>query len=140
MGFVEALRGGATPVIAELKRRGADGHDLFGGRPVGQVVAEYERAGAPCLSVVTGRWFGGTPDLLDDVTRYTELPVLLKDFITRDSQLEWARRHGASAVLLTAALLTSQVLRKLVRQALRHGLTPFVEVASETEIAALGDA
>jgi indole-3-glycerol phosphate synthase len=135
--FLQALLSARRPVIMEVKRQDADGNDLLGGRAVTDVVAGYEAAGAPCLSVVTGRWFGGTPDLLRDVTTRTDLPVLQKDFITRPGQLADARDLGASAVLLTAGLLPRAALPKLVDATLALGLTPFVEVATEAEVDAV---
>lgn len=133
-GFIEALLAARRPVIMELKPRDAAGQDLFGDRSAARLVADYQDAGAPCLSVVTGQWFGGTPDLLREVVAATELPVLQKDFITRRSQLQEARESGASAVLLTAALLPRATLGRLVDLGLRLGLTPFVEVTTEEEI------
>lgn len=131
--FIEALLSARRPVVMELKRQDAAGRDLFAGRSVEDLVAAYEDAGAPCLSVVTGHWFGGTRALLREVARATELPVLQKDFLTRRSQLEQAREDGASAVLLTAALLPRSTLGNLVGHAVRLGLTPFVEVSTEAE-------
>ncbi|GGT58271.1 indole-3-glycerol-phosphate synthase [Streptomyces kurssanovii] len=132
--FIEALLGAERPLVMEVKRRDAHGIDLMSGRTPADIVAGYEAAGAPCISVVTGRWFGGTPDLLRDVARLTELPLLQKDFITRRDQLETARTLGASAVLLTAALLPASSMRSLVTAALRTGLTPFVEITGEAEL------
>ncbi|MFD5436803.1 indole-3-glycerol-phosphate synthase [Kitasatospora sp. NPDC127067] len=132
--FIEALLDARRPVIMELKRQDAAGNDLFGDRSATRLVADYRAVGAPCLSVVTGRWFGGTPDLLREVVEATDLPVLQKDFITRRSQLHQARESGASAVLLTAALLPRATLGHLVDLGLRLGLTPFVEVTTEEEI------
>jgi indole-3-glycerol phosphate synthase len=132
--FADSLRTARRPLIMEVKCRDAHGTDLLGGRGVADVVRRYEEAGAPCLSVVTGRWFGGTPDLLREVVRYTDRPVLQKDFITRRAQLDQARQLGASAVLLTAALLPRTSLRTLVTAAGEAGLTPFVEVTGEADI------
>ncbi|MER7847082.1 indole-3-glycerol-phosphate synthase [Kitasatospora sp. NPDC096077] len=132
--FIEALLDARRPVIMELKRQDSTGHDLFGGRSAARLVADYRDVDAPCLSVVTGRWFGGTPELLREVMEATDLPVLQKDFITRRSQLHQARENGVSAVLLTAALLPRATLGHLVELGLRLGLTPFVEVTTEEEI------
>ncbi|MGW7583518.1 indole-3-glycerol-phosphate synthase [Kitasatospora sp. NPDC054768] len=132
--FIEALLDARRPVIMELKRQDSAGNDLFGDRSAARLVSDYRDVGAPCLSVVTGRWFGGTPDLLREVVEATDLPVLQKDFITRRSQLHQARESGASAVLLTAALLPRATLGHLVDLGLRLGLTPFVEVTTEEEI------
>lgn len=135
--FLSALLAAPRPVIMEVKRSDADGNDLLGGRSVASVVADYEAAGAPCLSVVTGRWFGGDAALLRSVVAMTGLPVLQKDFLTRPAQLASARDLGASAVLLTAGLLPRDVLPKLVDRALALDLTPFVEVTTEDEVASV---
>jgi indole-3-glycerol phosphate synthase len=132
--FAEALLDATRPLIMEVKRRDAHGGDLIGGRSLAQVVAEYEAAQAPCLSVVTGKWFGGTPEMLREVAALTDKPVLQKDFITRRDQVATARRLGASAVLLTAGLLPRSSLGPLIDAAASAGLTPFVEVTTEAEI------
>jgi len=137
MRFLEALLAAERPVVMEVKRKDAHGNDLLGERTIAELVADYVDAGAPCLSVVTGRWFGGTEDTLREVAGLTDLPLLQKDFLTRQSQLVKSRDMGASAVLLTAALLPASALAKLVEQALRLGLVPFVEVTTEAEIAAV---
>lgn len=133
--FSHALTSARRPVIMEVKRQDADGNDLLGSRSVAETVARYERAGAPCISVVTGHWFGGTEDLLAEVARLTDLPLLRKDFVTSRSQLVRTRELGASAVLLTAKLLPAGVLARLAGHALELGLTPFVEIADEAEAA-----
>ncbi|GHF86398.1 indole-3-glycerol-phosphate synthase [Kitasatospora xanthocidica] len=133
-GFANALLGARRPLVMEVKLRDPHGGDLLAGRTVTDLVTRYEQAGAPCLSVVTGRWFGGTTRLLRDVTAATTLPVLQKDFLTRPAQLEAAHAMGASAVLLTAALLPATSLTRLVTCALSLGLTPFVEITHEREL------
>ncbi|MGQ0776801.1 MAG: hypothetical protein ACT4NY_20685 [Pseudonocardiales bacterium] len=135
--FIESLLAADRPLIMEIKRCDADGNDLLGGRSIADVVVGFEAAGAPCLSVVTGRWFGGTEAMLREVAELTELPVLQKDFITRRDQLHTAARLGASAVLFTAALLPYSSLKNLIAAGLSVGLTPFVEVTSEAEIEAV---
>ncbi|MEV6419355.1 indole-3-glycerol-phosphate synthase [Streptomyces sp. NPDC051662] len=132
--FLEALLAAGRPLVMEIKRRDAHGYDLLGGRTPAAIVESYEAAGAPCISVVTGRWFGGTTDLLRDVAALTDLPLLQKDFITRKDQLSAARELGASAVLLTAALLPRSSMRTLITASLTLGLTPFVEVTEESEL------
>lgn len=135
--FAAALRRAPRPMIMEVKCRDADGRELLGGRTVAEVVAGYEAAGAPCVSVVTGRWFGGTERLLAEVASLTSLPLLRKDFVTSRGQLRRSRELGASAVLLTARLLAAGTLERLTGQALELGLTPFVEVAGVAEAAAV---
>ena len=132
--FLDALLRAQVPLVAEVKRRDAEGRDLLGGRSVPDVVAGHLDLGVTCLSVVTGRWFGGTPAMLREVVETSGVPVLQKDFLTRRSQLDAAARDGAAAVLLTAQLLPTAALATLVDHALELGLTPFVEVVSSTEV------
>lgn len=135
--FSDALLSAHRPVVMELKRRGADGQDLFGGRSVRAIVAEYERLGAPCISVVTGTWFGGDDELLREVARLTDRPILKKDFVTREAQVAEAKEMGVAALLLTAELLPASALGRLVIACLRHGVEPFVEITRADQLAAI---
>jgi indole-3-glycerol phosphate synthase len=132
--FTEALLAARVPIIMEVKRSDGEGSELIGDRAVAEIVAQYEAAGAPCLSVVTGRWFGGSDAMLAEVAALTEKPLLKKDFITREKQIVAAKEMGASAVLLTAKILPSKAFQHLIELSLEHGLTPFVEVVDQTEL------
>ena len=132
--FIDALLGSPLPVITEVKRRDGHGAELMGDRTIPEVVEAYVAAGAPCISVVTGRWFGGEDQMLRDVVALTDRPLLKKDFITRESQIVAAREMGASAILLTAKILPQSSLPKVIELTLGQGLTPFVEVADRDEL------
>lgn len=126
----------APPVIAEIKRTDPAGRDLTAGRAPVEIAADYARRGARCLSVVTGRWFGGTTALLADVAQQAPgLPILRKDFITTERALAESRALGASAVLLTARLLPGARLARMVEAAHAAGLAPFIEIAAEADLA-----
>ncbi|WP_035775558.1 indole-3-glycerol-phosphate synthase [Arthrobacter sp. H5] len=133
MRFIESLLGARVPLIMEVKRQSADGVDLLAGRTAAEAVALYSELDAPCISVVTGRWFGGDEPLLHEVLSLTDKPVLQKDFITRVEQVRRAADSGVSAVLLTALLLPVSGLVKLVETSLSLGVTPFVEVVNAAE-------
>jgi indole-3-glycerol phosphate synthase len=133
--FTDALLGSPLPLIMEVKRRDANEVELMGERTVAEIVADYAAAGAPCISVVTGRWFGGTDEMLEEAATATELPLLKKDFITREKQVAAAKEMGASAVLLTARIMPASAFQKMIETILRYELTPFVEVADHDEIA-----
>jgi indole-3-glycerol phosphate synthase len=132
--FVDALLSARLPVIMEVKRRDADGVELLGDRTIPEIVSDYIGAGAPCISVVTGRWFGGDDEMLSEVAKLTDVPILKKDFIVRESQIAGAKTMGASAILLTARILPRSTFQSLIETTLRHGLTPFVEVADQQEL------
>jgi indole-3-glycerol phosphate synthase len=137
--FVAALHAardaGRLPVIAEIKPSSPLGEDLLRGRSPESVAAQYVAGGAACLSVVTGARFGGSLDLLVRVAARTTLPVLRKDLIARPDDVAHSRDAGAQAVLLTAGLLAPRRLAALVAHARTLGVTPFVEVTTEPELA-----
>jgi indole-3-glycerol phosphate synthase len=135
--FLTNLLSSPVPVIMEIKNRGGHAEDLLRQRSLSEIVSTYHSVGAPCLSVVTGRWFGGSDAMLQDIARLTSLPLLKKDFITREGQICEAKEMGASAVLLTARILPRSALRRLIASALRQGMTPFVEAVSEQELEAV---
>jgi indole-3-glycerol phosphate synthase len=118
----------------EVKRSDGEGAELMGERTIAEIVSQYVAVGAPCLSVVTGRWFGGNDDMLREVAGLTDRPLLKKDFITREKQIVAAKEMGASAVLLTAKILPAKTFQHLTEIALNHGLTPFVEIVDQAEL------
>jgi indole-3-glycerol phosphate synthase len=72
--------------------------------------------------------------MLEEVASLTDLPLLKKDFITREKQIVAAKQMGASAVLLTAKILPAKTFQHLIELALEHGLTPFVEIVDQAEL------
>ena len=132
--FIESLLAGRLPIIMEVKRQDGEGAELMGERTIPEIVEQYVAAEAPCISVVTGRWFGGNDEMLREVEGLTDLPLLKKDFITRERQIVAARDMGASAVLLTAKILPAKTFQHLIELALEHGLTPFVEIVDQAEL------
>jgi indole-3-glycerol phosphate synthase len=130
-------KSGSIPIIAEIKARTPRSGDLLKKRTITSIACSYYKGGAACLSVVTGKWFGGSNAMLRELAHATSLPILRKDFITNRRQIEQSKIDGASAVLLTKKLLTPNHLNNLVTFTLSVGLTPFVEVSDQNEIRGL---
>lgn len=127
---------GQLAVLAEVKLRRHDGLDLLRNRRVGDIAVSYARGGASAISVVTGKWFGGSIELLDAIAeREIGLPILRKDFIRNEKALRESKDRGASAVLLTRQILDADRFADLVAAALDLGVEPFVEVATADELA-----
>ncbi|WP_299963949.1 hypothetical protein [uncultured Roseobacter sp.] len=131
--FHRALDEAAAPLIAEIKPSSPKVGALLATRTVDQIARDYARAGAPCLSVTTGRWHQGSLEMIAQM-QGAGLPILRKDFITSTAALEASRDAGASAVLLTCKLIRRRDLLRLAEQALSRGLTPFVEAATPEEL------
>lgn len=125
---------GRIPIIAEIKSSSPSAGELLGKRNIADVVAAYETGGAACISVVTGRWFGGTLEMLSQAAQATSLPLLRKDLIVNKDQIRQSKDCGASAVLLTKNILRTSHLLKMIDFCHSLDITPFVEVSSIEEI------
>jgi indole-3-glycerol phosphate synthase len=122
------------PIIAEIKPSSPAEGKLLGNRSITDIAAAYEAGGAACLSVVTGRWFGGELSMLSAVAKVTSLPLLRKDLIVNLDQIKESRDHGANAVLLTKKILRKSHLAKMIDLCISLNITPFVEVSSLDEV------
>lgn len=122
------------PIIAEIKPSSPAEGDLLNNRSIIDISKAYEAGGAACLSVVTGRWFGGELSMLSTIANVTTLPLLRKDLIVNLDQIKESQDHGATAVLLTKKILRKSHLDKMIDLCISLKVTPFIEVASLDEI------
>lgn len=122
-----ASAGGGVRVIAEVKRRSPSAGEIRPGAQVKQVVREYEAGGAAAVSILTSEDFGGSLDDLAEACNATGLPLLRKDFVSREYQVLEAGAFGASAVLLISDALDEKRLEALIGFAAVLGLDALVE-------------
>jgi indole-3-glycerol phosphate synthase len=135
--FAEVLRAPGLSVIAEHKRRSPSAGTIREGSPLEEVIAAYERGGAAALSVLTdGPSFGGSLDDLRAARAASALPILRKDFIVDDYQVDESVAAGADAILLIVAVLSAEELALLHAAAAAAGLAALVEVHDERELEA----
>lgn len=136
-GFHAALRNRKRPMglIAEVKKaspsKGLIRPDFH---PV-EIAKAYETAGADCLSVLTDApHFQGANEYLSAVRETVALPLLRKDFTIDPLQIYEARAIGADAVLLIAAILTKDELKRFMALAADLGLDTLLEVHDRAEL------
>ncbi len=135
--FLASLREPGTRIIAEIKAKSPSAGEIVRdcGRKVETLALAYRRGHAAAISVVTEReYFGGDPDWIARAKKISGLPVLMKDFVVEEAQLDFAASHGADAVLLIASILDESELRRLREAAEARGLAALVETHSEIEI------
>ncbi|AKH97116.1 indole-3-glycerol phosphate synthase [Halanaeroarchaeum sulfurireducens] len=124
-----------TPIIAEVKPTSPTTDGTRTGDPVA-IAREMEAGGATALSVLTEpEHFGGSTDALERVRDAVEVPVLRKDFLQSEAQLDAV---AADAVLLIARFVDD--LPALLTGARDRGMEALVEVHSREELAAAIDA
>jgi indole-3-glycerol phosphate synthase len=136
-GFRRRLEDARGPValIAEVKKASPSKGVIASDFDPVRIAKEYESCGASCISVLTdAQFFQGSAADLTQVKRVVSLPLLRKDFIIDERQIYEARRIGADAVLLIAAILTGKQLRDFRLLAESLGLDALVEVHDEREL------
>lgn len=138
-GFAAAMHAkieaGQAAVIAEVKKaspsKGLIRED-FDPAWIGQ---RYAEAGAACLSVLTDReFFQGAPEYLQQARQSSGLPVLRKDFMLDEYQINESRVMGADCILLIAAALENAQMDDLADAALATGMDVLVEVHNAGEL------
>ncbi|RJT06762.1 indole-3-glycerol phosphate synthase [Halococcus sp. IIIV-5B] len=133
--FAAAESEGRVPVIAEVKPTSPTTDGERDEDPVA-LAESMVAGGAAAISVLTEPdHFGGSLDALTAVREAVSVPVLRKDFVLREEQLDAV---AADAVLLIARFVDD--LPKLVEAARDRGFQPLVEVHSRAELDAALDA
>ncbi len=134
--FISALRNMRRPaVIAEFKRASPSrGPIAVDSDPV-KVAAAYVRGGAAALSVLTeSQWFGGSLEDLRAVRAVCDRPILRKDFLVDEYDLQVSAAAGADAVLLIAAAFETPRLADLVACAEKLEIDALVEAHDQREL------
>jgi len=116
-------------IIAEIKRASPSKGLINDRIDVASVARSYENGSAAAISVLTEQdFFKGSIDDLKTARAATMLPILRKDFIIDEFQIYEAAEAGADAILLIAAALNDNELRKYINVADELGLDVLLEV------------
>lgn len=98
------------------------------------IAKAYEQYGIGISVLTDTKYFGGSLDLLRQVSESVSCPTLCKDFIIDPYQIYAARLAGAKAVLLIVKSLDDEQLSELTHLTRSLGMTPLIEIQSETEL------
>ena len=124
-------------LLAEIKHRSPSAGLILPDAPslIESIARAYRRGGASALSVVVEQdFFGGDPSWLPRLKAASGLPVLMKDFVVDEIQLDFAAALGADAVLLIVAALDDAALTQLHAAAQSRALAVLVEAHDEVEV------
>ena len=100
-----------------------------------QIAAEYQEAGADCISVLTEpKWFLGSDAYLREIAEIVSVPCLRKDFTVDEYMIYGAKLLGASAVLLICSILGGEQIKEYIGICDALGLSALVEAHDESEV------
>lgn len=138
--FQSALISKDVALIGELKKCSPSAGILRENFEPVRLAKEIEKGGASALSVLTDKeFFCGSLGFVPAVKLKTNLPVLMKDFIIDEFQIELAYRLGADAILLIARCLSKEELEQFFYIAKHMGLQCLVEIHSEGDLEKIKD-
>ncbi|AGB36500.1 indole-3-glycerol phosphate synthase [Natronococcus occultus] len=127
--LARAEREGRVPIVAEVKPTSPTAEGTRADDPV-ELAEAMVAGGAAAISVLTEPdHFGGSPEALRRIRQAVDVPVLRKDFLLREAQLDAVE---ADLLLLIARFVDD--LEKLVTAARERGFQPLVEVHDRDEL------
>ncbi len=128
---------GAVNIIAELKRRSPSAG--FIGEIDSDRIRVYSRYAKAISVLADSTYFGGSPAFVEEVALQTHLPILYKDFIIDQKQIDQAYACGADIILLIARILDHGLLSSLYRHTKDLGLACLVELHARSELQRLAE-
>jgi len=128
-------KSGSSGIIAEFKRKSPSKGVINDKVKVEDVTSGYTHAGAAGLSVLTDRqFFGGSLVDLIAARHVNRTPILRKDFMVDEYQIIEAKASGADVILLIAAALNPEQIKKLAQCAKSLELEILFEIHTREEL------
>jgi indole-3-glycerol phosphate synthase len=122
-------------LIAEIKKASPSKGIITAAFNPEKQLQSYLSGGADAISVLTDKkFFQGGKEMLQEIRKKTDLPVLRKDFIIDPLQIYESFFLGADIILLIAAILGKKELCKLVDLTYSLGMEALVEVHHQKEL------
>ncbi len=137
LDVLEILRDGkkGSRIIAEIKRRTPFKGDLIKEFDAHSIAKTYMEYGASAISILTDqKYFGGSLQDFETISRETSIPLLRKDFILSEYQVYESRASGADFFLLIATSLEKNHLSDLLALGKELGLVALIETHNEKDV------
>jgi indole-3-glycerol phosphate synthase len=131
------LRDDLSGIIAEIKRKSPSKGIINNYVSIERTSIGYMQAGASALSVLTDKeFFGGSNQDLITARKFNFCPILRKDFIIDEYQIIEAKSIGADVILLIAAILSPEEVKRLALFTKSLGMEVLLEVHDREELRA----
>jgi indole-3-glycerol phosphate synthase len=123
-------------LIGEIKRKSPSDSNINPNLDIDNISEIYntnDQIGA--ISVLTDdKYFGGNPMILQKTRAKTNKPILRKDFIIDQSQIDDTKAMGADILLLIKAILDDSHYKDLFQYAKEIGLNVITEIHNTSEM------
>lgn len=135
------LEKNSSGIIAEFKRKSPSKGIINDKVAVADVTEGYIKAGVAAQSVLTDQQFfgGNVVDLIHARSVNDVKPILRKDFVVDGFQIVEAKAIGADVILLIAACLTAEELKKYGNLAEDLGMEVLYEIHNKEELDKISD-
>ena len=125
----------SSGIIAEFKRKSPSKGWIHPDADPLETTKMYCENGAAALSILTNeKYFGGNTEYIETCRKHSTCPILRKEFIVDEFQVYEAKAIGADAILLIAAALTKEEMRRLSQTAHDLHLEVLMEIHEEKEL------
>jgi indole-3-glycerol phosphate synthase len=122
-------------IIAEIKQASPSKGILCDNFNHRNIAKSYIHTGVNAISILTDKeFFKGDISFLKDISIFSTIPLLRKDFILDEHQIWEARANGSSAILLISEILSAQQIKELTICAKELSLDVLLELHSISEL------
>jgi indole-3-glycerol phosphate synthase len=130
-----------APLITEIKFSSPSRGEIVdkARTNLSELASTMVQAGSISLSIVTQpRLFNGSIDNLARIRKTVDVPLVMKDIVVSETQIDAAKRIGSDCILLIKSIfdhdLAEGSIDKFAEYACKKGLQIIVEVHSEKEL------
>ena len=122
-------------IIGEMKKASPSKGLIVPDFNVEKIITDYDQSKVDAISILTEKnYFQGNIEYIKEARKYTNKPILRKDFICDVREIIQAKQYGANLILLIVAMLTDEQLKLFYQIAYSIGLECLVEVHNEEEL------
>lgn len=134
ISFYEALKKDGLSIIGEFKRASPSMGVIDPTIKLTDRIDQYNRSVDAISCLTEEDHFHGSVDYFKEIREITSLPMIRKDFIIEEYQVYEAKLIGADCILLIAAILTDEQMKRLYELAYSLDMDVLLEVHDEKEM------
>ncbi|MEW5693168.1 MAG: indole-3-glycerol-phosphate synthase [Candidatus Hydrogenedentota bacterium] len=124
-----------TGIIAEIKPASPSKGRLRTILDPVKIAIEYDRANASAISVLTEtEYFKGKKEWIKKIRDKIKIPILRKDFIIDEIQVDETYELGADTLLVIVRILDDDTIKKITKRCKKFGMDILYEVHNKLEI------